>query len=259
VADLTKQEVKTMLRPILERRSVRRFTKRAVPENLLRIIARAGQRAPTSCGTQFYSFIEIRDARKRRAIISLLGRNQTLESAPVWVFICCDVARPLTMFKALKLDCHLGEVTGLLHSVVDASLSAQNMVTAAENLGLGSVFTIYHWKALREISRLLKLPNRTLPLLLLCIGYPDERPPLRPRWDLDLVLHKNEYASPTKKAILSNYRRANRTLVQMKYFRPDIQSLDENWQRKFATEEMTLREKKLRMELQRRGFLPKRI
>lgn len=259
MVDLAKQEAKVLLRPILERRSIRRFTKRPVPEHLLNAIARAGQRAPTSCGTQFYSFVEIRDGRKRRAILTHLDNNQTLESAPVWIFICGDIARPLAMFKALDVDCHLGEVTGLLHSVIDASLAAQNMVTAAENYGLGSVFTIYHWKALGEVSKLLKLPNRTLPLLLLCIGYPDERPPPRPRWDLDLVMHKNEYASPTKKTMLTNYRRANRTLVQMKYFRPDIQSLDEHWQRKFATEEMVLREKKLRMELQRRGFLPKRI
>lgn len=253
------QETVTLLRSILERRSIRRFTKRPVSEKLLKLIVRAGQRAPTSCGAQFYSFIEIKDLKKRRAIIALLGKNQTLESASVWIFICCDVARPLKLFEALNTDCYLGEVTGLLHSVIDASLAAQNMVVAAENLGLGSVFTIYHWKALTEISKLLNLPSRTLPLLLLCIGYPDEKPPLRPRWKIDIVLHSNRYIPPTVKTMLSDYRRANQILVNMKYFRRDVGSLSENWERKFASREMILREKKLRMEMQKLGFLPKRL
>ncbi|MEM3004763.1 MAG: nitroreductase family protein, partial [Candidatus Bathyarchaeia archaeon] len=175
------QGIVGMLSPILERRSVRRFKPKPVSRKLLNLVVKAGQRAPTSCGAQFYSLIEIDDARKRKAIIKMTGRNRALESAPVWIFVCSDAARTTMMFRTLRIDCRLGELTRLIHSLIDASLAAENMVTAAESLGLGSVFTIYHWRALGEISKLLGLPEGVLPILLLCIGHPDERPPLRPR------------------------------------------------------------------------------
>jgi nitroreductase len=249
----------SFLHLILERRSVRRFTQRAVSGKLLKTIVKAGQRAPTSCGIQFYSFIEVSDRRKRRLINNLVSENQVLESAPIWVFVCCDVARPLKMFETLKIDCYLGEVTRLVHSLIDASLAAQNMVMAAESLGLGSVITIYHWKVLREVSELLHLPRNVLPLLLLCIGYPAEKPPLRPRWSTYMVLHKNRYRLPDQKTMLRNYGESNRSLVNMNYFKGDATSLAEHWQRKFLTKEMILREKKLRIELRKLGFLPKKM
>lgn len=223
------------------------------------MIIRAGQRAPTSCGVQFYSFIEIDNVRKRRAIFDLAGRNRALESAPTWIFVCCDAARPSMMLESLKVDCHLGVVTRLMHGLIDASLAGENMVVAAETLGLGSVFTIYHWRALGEISRLLNLPVGVLPILLLCIGYPDEAPPLRPRWSTNIVHHKNRYRLPTQKSMLSDYVKSNRLLTRMRYFSGDVGDLAQHWQKKFATKQMVIREKQLRTELRRLGFLPSKL
>jgi len=248
-----------MLSSLLERRSVRRFKPKPVSRKLLNVMIRAGQRAPTSCGTQFYSLIEISDVRKRKAIIKITGRNRALESAPVWVFVCCDAVRPAMMFEMLKIDCHLGELTRLIHGLIDASLAAQNMVIAAESLGLSSVFTIYHWKALGEISRLLRLPAGVLPVLLLCIGYPDEKPPLRPRLSTGTIHHENRYRLPTRQMLLRDYVKSNRSLVRMSYFGGDVRDLAQHWHRKFRTEEMVSREKKLRMELRRLGFLPNKL
>lgn len=219
----------------------------------------AGQRAPTSCGVQFYSFIEVDDMRKRREIVELIGRNRALESAPTWIFVCCDAARPTMMFEVLKIDCYLGDVTRLIHSLIDASLAAENMIVAAESLGLGSVFTIYHWKALGEISRLLSLPVGVFPILLLCIGYPDETPPLRPRWSTNIVHHRNKYRLPTREAMLRDYARSNQSLARMDYFIGDVCNLAQHWQKKFLKKQMVVREKKLRMELQRLGFLPRKL
>ena len=257
--NLTKHNNASYLSLILKRRSVRRFDRRAVSGDIIKAIVKAGQRAPTSCGTQFYSFILVNDTRERREILNLVTENRVLQSAPIWIFVCSDVARPLKMFKSLRLDCYLGEVTGLIDSVIDASLAAENMVIAAESLGLNSVFTIYHWKAIQEISRLLSLPRNVLPLLLLCIGYSAEKSTVRPRWNTNVVMHKNRYRMPAKGRLLWNYRRSNKTLVNMGYFSKGVGSLAENWQRKFASKEMMLREKKLRRELRNMGFLPNRL
>ncbi|MBS7623724.1 nitroreductase family protein, partial [Candidatus Bathyarchaeota archaeon] len=72
------REVMRRLSPILERRSVRRFKPEPVSRKLLNVVIKAGQRAPTSCGAQFYSLIEVNDFRKRKAIIKTTGRNRAL-------------------------------------------------------------------------------------------------------------------------------------------------------------------------------------
>ncbi|MBS7623409.1 nitroreductase family protein, partial [Candidatus Bathyarchaeota archaeon] len=199
---------------------------------------------------------EVNDFRKRKAIIKTTGRNRALESAPVWIFVCCDAARAAMMFRTLRIDCRLGELTRLIHSLIDASLAAENMVTAAESVGLGSVFTIYHWKALGEVSKLLGLPVGVLPILLLCIGHPDEKPPLRPRLSTSIIHHRNRYRLPTRQVLLREYGKSNRSLVQMGYFAGGVKDLAEHWKRKFRSEEMASKEKRIRMELQRLGFLP---
>jgi len=247
------------LNRILERRSIRRFANRPVSQKTFKTILRAGQRAPTSCGTQSYSFIEVRSMTKRIAITELVGETQALQSAPIWLFVCCDAARPMKIFETLKIDCHLGEVTRLVHSLIDTSLAAENIVIASESLGLASVFTIYHWKVLGEIAGLLHLPANVLPLLLLCIGYPAEKPPLRPRWRTEIVFHVDRYRLPAKGTILRQYNKSNTSLVRMGYFSKGVETLAQHWQRKFSTKDMILRERKLRRELKRLGFLPETL
>lgn len=260
MASLTNQKDKlSLLRPILERRSIRNFSKKTVSKKEIEIILEAGQRAPTSCGIQFYSYIQVNSQRKRKMILDLVKENKALETAPLWVFICCDAARPLKMFEHLQIDSYLGESTKLLHSLIDASLSAQNIVIAAESLGLSSVFTIYHWRALEQISKLLDLPMNVLPLLLLCIGYPKEKPPLRPRRSGRIIWHKNKYIMPKKETILRDYNRANIELKCMKYFSENVDGLAHHWEKKFTRNEMVLREKNLRSVLQKHGFLPKNV
>jgi nitroreductase len=238
VASLTNQKVKpSLLHLILERRSIRNFSKRDVSKKEIEIILEAGQRAPTSCGIQFYSYIQVNSQRKRKMILDLVKENKALETAPLWVFICCDAARPLKMFEHLQIDSYLGESTKLLHSLIDASLSAQNIVITAELLGLSSVFTIYHWGALEQISKLLALPMNVLPLLLLCIGYAKEKPPLRPRRSGRIIWHKNKYIMPKKKTLLKDYDRANRALKRTKYFDENVDGLAHHWEKKFTRNE----------------------
>ncbi|MCX6660502.1 MAG: nitroreductase family protein [Candidatus Bathyarchaeota archaeon] len=180
---------------ILKRRSVRRFDRKAVSGDIIKAIVKAGQRAPTSCGTQFYSFILVNDTRERREILNLVTENRVLQSAPIWIFVCSDVARPLKMFKSLRMDCYFSA----------------------------------------------------------------EKSTVRPRWNTNVVMHKNRYRMPAKGRLLWNYRRSNKTLVNMGYFSQGVGSLAEHWQRKFASKEMMLREKKLRKELRKIGFLPNRL
>jgi nitroreductase len=244
------------LKAIIERRSIRKFERKPVSKRILEKLVKAGQRAPSNCGVQPYSLIVVDDDEKRELIFDAIGRQGCMEEAPVWIIICCDWARPLKLFEMLEVDTELGQTCRLVLGIIDATLVAENVATAAEIMGLGSVFVGSVWKSPRRTAQILQLPANVLPILLLCIGYPSESPPNRPRWPLKAVMHENKYIMPDERMIRNYYRGANRALLEMNYFKKDVHSWAEHWSRKFKKKDMVLWEKNLREELKKMGFLP---
>ena len=244
------------LKPIVERKSIRKFERKPIPKRILEKLVEAGQRAPSNCGVQPYSLILVEDDEKRELIFDAIGRQGCMEEAQVWIIICCDWARPLKLFEMLEVDTELGQTYRLVLGIIDATLVAMNIVTAAEIMGLGSVFVGSVWKSPRRIAEILELPANVLPILLLCIGYPSESPPKRPRWPLKAVMHEGRYIMPDERMMRNYYREANKALLEMNYFKKGVHSWAEHWSRKFNKKDMVLYEKKLREELRKMGFLP---
>jgi FMN reductase (NADPH) len=241
---------------ILNRRSIRNFKSTPVPRKIINKIVEAGQRAPTACGMQEYSFILITDKKMREQIFKIIGRQECMEQATVWIMICADLARQLELFRILGVKTEYGKVSKLLSCIIDAALAAENMAIAVEAYGLGSVFIGSVWEEMKRVSEILELPNDVIPIVLLCIGFPNEAPPKRPRWPLNAVLHENTYRMPTRKEMKKYYAEANQKLLEMKYFDENVHSWAEHWQIKFQPEEMKEWEEKLRNDLRELGFLP---
>jgi hypothetical protein len=70
---------------------------------------------------------------------------------------------------------------------------AENMVIAAESLGLGSCFLGAWPYYARKLIKRYKLPSRVFPLVGLAMGYPANNPPVRPRYPLDFHLFEDQY------------------------------------------------------------------
>ena len=242
---------------VFQRRSIRKFKQKTVPKEIINRIVEAGQRAPTACGMQPYSFVLVSDPKIREEIFKAIGRQKCMEEAPVWIIICADMARQLELFRMLGIKTEFGEFGKLISSVVDASLAAENMTIAAEMLGLGSVFIGSVWDAMKRIAEILGLPADVLPVILLCLGYADEAPPIRPRWPLKAVFHENTYKMPSKGLMKKYYEEASRRLVEMNYFKKGIRNWAEHWQAKFPTEDMRKWEETLKKNLRELGFSPK--
>lgn len=242
---------------LLERRSIRRFLPKPIHREKIERIVRAAQRAPTTCGMQAYSFILIEDAKIREEIYGAIGKQRCMQEAPVWIMVCVDFQRQYRFFEHLGLRIEFGEVSKLLSGVVDACLAAENMVIAAESLGIGSVFIGSVWAAPKRLAEILKLPKDAMPVLLLCLGYPDiTPPPLRPRWPLEAVLHTNQYVSVGEETVSKYYDSGNRALAEMKYFRKGVENWREHYGKKFRRDETSRWEKELRSALSELGFLP---
>jgi len=238
-------------------RSIRKFKAKKVPRKLINQIVEAGQRAPTACGMQTYSFVLITDLSVREMLFKAIGRQKCMEQAPAWIIICADMARQLELFKTLNVKTDFGPLGKFIPSVIDASLAAENMILAAECLGLGTVFIGSIWDAMKKVATILQVPKDVLPILLMCIGYADETPPKRPRWPLKAVFHENCYTMPSQRLMEQYYRKANKELVEMHYFRKGVGSWAEHWQRKFPVAGVEKWESVLKRDLTEFGFLPK--
>jgi nitroreductase len=206
---------------MLKRVSIRRFKKELVKENELERILVAGQRSPSPGGFQAYSLIVVSDLEKRSRISEAI-RQSFVKKAPVFILVCVDMRRFRAVLDRLGHDYHLKHGLGLyakLFSIVEASMVAQSMATAAVLMGLGSCFVGAVFYAMKEISDILGLPHGVVPLVGLCLGHPDESPPLRPRWPLECVVHMNKYQDTTRDEIDSYLNLANDAMEHEGYYR----------------------------------------
>ncbi|MGQ9530052.1 MAG: nitroreductase family protein [Candidatus Bathycorpusculaceae bacterium] len=200
---MTEKFAQKLLSTLFNRRSIRKFSSKPVSEEDAQKIVEAGQRAPSACNLQTYSIIWAKDVEIKEKILDACEAPSRMKDVPVVLVICADFRRLSKTLDYLNADHCLKKEGGYaikLMSIIDASLVAENMTIAAECLGLGSVY-LGGALANKKVIEILNLPEGVLPLTLLCVGYPDEQPPTRPRLPLSAILHINSYSDPSDEEI----------------------------------------------------------
>lgn len=145
---------------ILNRKSVRKYTNQDVKKEQLEILVRAGMAAPSARNSQPWLFFVIDD----RAILDNLAKQlpnaKMLLSAKAAIVVCGNLQ------KALEGD-------GREFWVQDCSAATQNILLAAESMGLGAVWTgAYPRKETVNIIKVeLGLPEHIVPLNVIPIGW----------------------------------------------------------------------------------------
>ncbi|MDI6690408.1 MAG: nitroreductase family protein [Candidatus Bathyarchaeota archaeon] len=250
-----------LLSILFNRRSIRRFVYRPVPEEYVQKIVEAGQRAPSACNLQTYSIIWAKDEKIKGKVLDACWTPSQMKNVPVVFVICADFRRLRRTLEYLKADHCLKQEGGYaikLMSIIDASLVAENMTLAAECLGLGSVY-IGGALTNREVMKILNLPEGVLPLTLLCVGYPDEQPPTRPRLPLSMILHVNGYRDPSDEEIKMFLEHMDDALAKEGYYqkysnqKPGFR-YSNNIQGKTATKPMQKADAEILSVLKETGF-----
>lgn len=156
---------------IFRRRSVRSFTSAAVAEGVERDLLEAAMAAPSARATDPWRFVVLRDAGIRQAIAARLPNGGMLAQAPVGFVVCGELSA--------ACDCQLS------YLIQDCSAAVENLLLAAAALGLGACWLGVHPREERmaHIRTLLGLPEGILPVAVLAVGWPAERPAARTRFD----------------------------------------------------------------------------
>jgi len=205
----------------LYRRSIRKFSSKPVKDADVHRIVEAGKRAPTACNFQTYSVIWIKNAKLKEKVYDACGRFDSIKEAPIVFVICADVRRLGRVLDYLGSDHCFKHDQGYffkLLSIMDACFLAENMTMAAESLGLGSVYIGLAF-ANDKVIKALKLPKGVLPLTLLCIGYAEEEPPIRPRWSLSSILLVDSYRDPTGEEVKTFLQHMDEELKKEEYYK----------------------------------------
>jgi FMN reductase (NADPH) len=200
---------------ILDRRSILKFKDDNIPQDVLDKVLLAALRASGPGGTlkggyrgmQPYSIIEVRDRDRRAQLNELLceGRRPCIEKAPVALVFCVDTHRMNRWIEVQGGAPHFEGIGVLWVALRGVYAAAQNAVIAAESLGLGSQYIQeIVWQPYTTLS-FFKLPKQVLPVAMLILGYPEERPPLAPSLPLEAVVHKEVYSEPTDEEVVEYF------------------------------------------------------
>ncbi|OBX05119.1 nitroreductase A [Gallibacterium genomosp. 3] len=181
-------------------RSIRKFQDKAIDDNTLQQLIQSARMASSSNHLQCVSIIRVTDSAMRQQIMQWCSNQEYVYSAPeFWVF-CVDFAKHAEIFPDAQLD--WAEV--LLIGAVDTGIMAQNVLASAELLGLGGVYIGSLRNQMEKVGELLQLPKHTLPLVGMCLGYPNQDPPLKPRLPQELMFFENHY-QPLDKQKLAEF------------------------------------------------------
>ncbi len=146
---------------IKTRISVRRYSDQRISDEDVRTILEAAMSGPSAVNARPWSFIVIRDKDMLNKMADGNGRAaEPLRGADMGVLLCGDLNRA-----------YQGAPD---YWVVDGSIAAQNMILAAHDLGIGSVWlgTWPQENKMKAQAELFQLPEDIVPHSIIAFGYP---------------------------------------------------------------------------------------
>lgn len=163
------------------RHSIRAFQEKKVDPEKIKKILEAARSAPSAGNLQAYKICVVKGQKVRQEIAEAADQEFLAEAPVILVFL----AEPSQSSQKY------GQRGEKLYSLQDATIASSYAQLAATSLGLGSCWVGAFDE--EQVSEVIESPNDLKPVVLLPIGYPDEKPPLKTRRLLsELVWEKQE-------------------------------------------------------------------
>lgn len=201
--------MKDVRQTLLDRVSIRRYEREAIPEQTMEFIRSAVRNTPTSYNGQQFSVIEIDNQELKEKLYEITGQKQLKTSNRLLIF-CSDYNKIslLAKKKGLDMPAITDTLDGVTIGIIDAALAMMSAVVAAESCGLGCNCIGYLRTAdPKAVADLLKLPKGVFVVCGLALGIPREHPDLKPKQSTELVFMNNQYRQDTEQltAELADY------------------------------------------------------
>lgn len=163
---------------ILTRRSIRKYKKQTISEEMLQKLLHAGFHAPSAGNQQPWHFVILDDRKILNVIPTFHPSAKMLTEADKALLVCGDLDRE--KFKG--------------YWMIDCAAATQNILLTAHSLGLGACWLGLYPRKGRVLGmrKLLQLPSTIIPFSLIALGHPAESKPSENRYDSARV-HRNKW------------------------------------------------------------------
>ena len=179
------------------RKTIRKYSRMDVADNLLRTLLEKAERTPTMGNLQLYSVVVTRKAEMKAKLAPAHFNQPMVTEAPVVLTFCADFRRTTLWAENRKATPGYDNFLSFLNAATDALLYCQTFCNLAEEEGLGTCFlgtTIYNPKTIIDV---LQLPRLVMPVATITLGWPDEAPALTDRLPIDSIIHNETYEDYT--------------------------------------------------------------
>jgi len=156
---------------IFSRRSIRKYENKEVPDEMIQDLLEAGMAAPSAVAKDPWHFIVLKERTTLDRMADVLTSGQMLRQATAAFVICGDITQANLKHESYMLQ--------------DLSAAAENILIAANTLGLGTCWLGVHPRPERMegIINLFNLPEHIIPMCGIAIGWPKDLPPARTRFN----------------------------------------------------------------------------
>ncbi|MDI6870427.1 MAG: nitroreductase family protein [Bacillota bacterium] len=169
---------KDVIDAIRERRSVRRFQSRPVPDATVGRLLECAVLAPSAGNVQAWHFYVVKDDERRQALAAAAHHQLFLAHAPVVIVVCANLPRIANRY---------GDRGTSLYVLQDTAAAVQNILLAATAFGLATCWIgSFDEEAVAKVVGAERGILR--PVAVIPVGYPAEEPAQRPRRPLDEVV-----------------------------------------------------------------------
>ncbi len=182
-----------MINTLFQHRSIRNYSDREIPQEILNKSLEAASRASTTGNMQVYSIVVTRDPLLKEKLWEAHFKQNMVKQAPVVLTFCADFNRFNKWCEYREAVPGYDNFLSFFTAAIDTLLAAQNFAVAAESFGLGICYLGTTTYNADKIIDILHLPESVVPVTTIVAGYPSEMPELTDRLPLGAIVHEEQY------------------------------------------------------------------
>ena len=131
--------------------------------------------APSAGPNDPWHFIVLKDKTALKAVSEFLPKGKMLGNAAAGIVVCGDIKR--------------AAAESISYLLQDCSAAIENILLAAAALGIGACWLGVHPRPdrIESLSAHFKLPENIIPISVIALGYPHEKPEGRTRFRKEAV------------------------------------------------------------------------
>lgn len=153
---------------VKKRKSIRKYSSRPVPREMIDSCLEAARLAPSACNSQPWSFIVVDDEKikneiVKKALSGIYKMNAFVREAPTLIVVLTEHSTYIARMG--------GQLRHVKYSLIDIGIACEHLLLRAVELGLGTCWL--GWFNEKAVKKVLGLPKSKRIDVMISLGYPE--------------------------------------------------------------------------------------